>query len=362
MSTLASASPPSTPGAGPDLSIRARAPSPRRLSRKVLLAGAIAAASVVTLALFYGLSEHPRRNVAEAGAVAAAGGNPESISNAASQYEASDLPGGQLEPPQDIVWGDHPPPQPADLSPPQDANWRGGGANAVPAQSAPDPQTLARASPIIFPGRDQARGAERGDDARLDSQLLPPRSRYEVVAGSVIPAALVTALNSDLPGAVIAQVTSNVYDSVSGDYLLIPQGSRLIGEYRSAPSYGDRRLLLAWNRLIFPNGWSISLRGMQGADPSGASGVRDQTDNHLGRLAGAVGLSAIVSAVADNAQNDNADSLGQSVGDAAAAEAARTGGRIIDRELQVRPTLRVRAGASVRVLVTRDIQLRPYRM
>jgi type IV secretory pathway VirB10-like protein len=134
-----------------------------------------------------------------------------------------------------------------------------------------------------------------------------------------------------------------------------------MGEYRAAPSYGDRRLLLVWNRLIFPNGWSISLRGMQGADPSGAAGVRDSVDNHLGRLAGAVGLSAIVSVVADNAQNDDQNSFSQSVGDAAASEAARTGGRIIDRELQVRPTLRVRAGASVRVLVTRDIQLRPYR-
>lgn len=357
MSTLASA-----PTPGPDLSIRARSPSPRRLSRKVLLAGAIAAASVVTLALFYGLSDRPRRNAAEAQAVAAAGGPPESISNAASQYEASDLPGGRLDPPQDIVWGDHPPPQPAELAPPQDASWRGGGANPGAAPAAPDPQSVARASPIIFSNRDQARGASREEDGRLDAQLVPPRSRYELISGSVIPAALVTALNSDLPGSIVAQVTSNVYDSVSGQYLLIPQGARLIGEYRSAPTYGDRRLLLVWNRLIFPNGWSISLRGMQGTDPSGASGLRDQTDNHLGRLAGAVGLSAVVSVVADNAQNDDEHSLGQSVGDAAAAEAARTGGRIIDRELQVRPTLRVRAGASVRVLVTRDIQLRPYRM
>jgi len=358
MSTLASA--PQTPG--PDLSIRAPRPSPRRLSRKVLLAGAIAAASVVTLALFYGLSERPRRNAAEADAVAAAGGPPESIRNASSQYQATDLPEGRLDPPQDIVWGDHPPPQPAELAPPQDASWRGGDGASGSAPSAPDPQTVARTSAIMFAGRDQARGASRDDDGRLDAHLVPPRSRYELISGSVIPAALVTALNSDLPGAVIAQVTSNVYDSVSGQYLLIPQGARLIGEYRSAPSYGDRRLLLVWNRLIFPNGWSISLRGMQGTDPSGASGLRDQTDNHLGRLAGAVGLSAIVSVVADNAQNDDEGSLGQSVGDAAAAEAARTGGRIIDRELQVRPTLRVRAGASVRVLVTRDIQLRPYRM
>lgn len=357
MSTLASA--PQTPG--PDLSIRARAPSPRRLSRKVLLTGAIAAASVVTLALFYGLSEHPRHSGAEAEATAAAGGPPESIRNAPNQYAANDLSEGRLDPPEDIIWGDHPPP-PAELAPPQDASWRSAGGGPAASQVAPDPLAAARSSPIIFSGRDQARGDAREDDGRLDAQLVPPRSRYEVVAGSVIPAALVTALNSDLPGAVIAQVTSNVYDSVSGDYLLIPQGSRLMGEYRAAPSYGDRRLLLVWNRLIFPNGWSISLRGMQGADPSGAAGVRDSVDNHLGRLAGAVGLSAIVSVVADNAQNDDQNSFSQSVGDAAAAEAARTGGRIIDRELQVRPTLRVRAGASVRVLVTRDIQLRPYRM
>jgi type IV secretory pathway VirB10-like protein len=358
MSTLTSA--PQTPG--PDLSIRARAPRPRRLSRKVLLAGAIAAASVVTLALFYGLSERPRRNAAEADAVAAAGGPPESIRNASSQYAASDLPEGRLDPPEDIIWGDHPPPPAAELAPPQDTSWRSAGGGPAASQAAPDPLAAARASPIIFAGRDQARGDARQDDGRLDAQLVPPRSRYELIAGSVIPAALVTALNSDLPGAVIAQVTSNVYDSVSGDYLLIPQGARLMGEYRATPSYGDRRLLLVWNRLIFPNGWSISLRGMQGADTSGASGVRDSVDNHLGRLAGAVGLSAIVSVVADNAQNDDQNSFSQSVGDAAAAEAARTGGRIIDRELQVRPTLRVRAGASVRVLVTRDIQLRPYRM
>lgn len=359
MSTLASA--PQTPG--PDLSIRAHSPSPRRLSRKVLLAGAIAAASVVTLALFYGLSERPRRNSAETAAVAAAGGPPESIQNASSQYDASDLPQARLDPPRDIIWGDHPPPDRAELSPPQEASWRGGGANPGGASAAPDPQSLARASPIIFAGRDQARAAgAREDDTRLDTRLVPPRSRYELISGAVIPAALVTALNSDLPGNVIAQVTSNVYDSVSGNYLLIPQGARLIGEYRAGPAYGDRRLLLVWNRLVFPNGWSISLHGMQGTDPSGASGLRDQTDNHLGRLAGAVGLSAVVSVVADNAQNDDEHSFGQSVGDAAAAEAARTGGRIIDRELQVRPTLRVRAGASVRVLVTRDIQLRPYQM
>jgi type IV secretion system protein VirB10 len=109
------------------------------------------------------------------------------------------------------------------------------------------------------------------------------------------------------------------------------------------------------------NGWSINLRGMEGSDPSGAAGLRDRTDQHLDRLAGAIGLSAIISVIANEAEDDSEGSFGQSVGDAAAQEAARTGGRIVDRELSVRPTLRIRAGGAVRVLVTRDIQLRPYR-
>ncbi|HCK83094.1 MAG TPA: conjugal transfer protein TrbI, partial [Hyphomonadaceae bacterium] len=224
----------------------------------------------------------------------------------------------------------------------------------------PDPQVIARTSPILFGGNRANENAPTDGD-RLNSELTPPRSRYEIQAGQVIPAALVTALNSDLPGRVIAQVTAPVYDSVSGDHLLIPQGARLIGTYDNGANYGDQRLLLVWNRLILPNGWSIDLQGMEASDPSGASGLRDRTDNHLGRLAGAIGLSAIISVVANESEDSEGGSLTQSVGDAAAQQAAQTGARIVDRELAVRPTLRVRAGAPVRVLVTRDIVgLRPY--
>lgn len=328
------------------------------------MAGAIIAASIVTLALFFGLSERPARAVRQAEAQAAAGGPPDSIRNAASQYAATDLPNAELDAPRDMLWGDHAPPEQSTLTPPEDPAWStsqptGPGARAA-NQIPPDPQAIARASPIMFgaaAGRESL-DARIDDDARLDARLTPPRSRYELIAGSVIPAALVTELNSDLPGRAIAQVTANVYDSVSGEHLLIPQGARLMGTYESDTSYGDRRLLLVWNRLIFPNGWSIRLSNMEGSDPTGAAGLNDRTDNHLGRLARAVGLSAIISVVAENSQNDNEDNLGQSVGDAAAAEAARTGGRIVDRELTVRPTLRIRAGGAVRVLVTRDIVFR----
>ncbi|MDZ4690304.1 TrbI/VirB10 family protein [Terricaulis sp.] len=339
--------------APPDISIRAKPPSPRRLSRKVLLGGALTMAAIIAFAVLYGLSERPdRRRVADAQSAALAG-PPDSIRLAPQSYGAEDL--GAI--------GVDAEPNAADLEPPEGELW-----NAAPAPppareppSAPDAEAVARGAPILFTLTDVEPGATATDSDRLPSRLSPPRSRFELLAGAVIPAALQTELNSDLPGRVIAQVTAPVFDSVTGRHLLIPQGARLIGAYDNATNYGDRRLLLVWQRLILPNGWSINLEGMQATDASGASGLRDRVDNHFDRLAAAIALSAIISVVANEAEDNEAETLTQSVGDAAAQQAAATGGRIVDRELAVRPTLRVRAGAPVRVLVTRDIVLRPYR-
>lgn len=350
--------------AEPEIAIRARPPSPKRLSRKVLLTGTLIAGAIIAFALVSGLSERPDRRQAAEQNASAASGPPDSIAQASSQYDASALPNARFE--AELR-------EEAELAPPSDPLWgnAGGGAPArqnagAPADAAPDQQTIARTSPITFGGGGNAEAnathARDDGEARLEAALTPPRSRYEIQAGHVIPAALVTGLNADLPGRVIAQVTAPVFDSVSGDYLLIPQGSRLIGTYDNGVAYGDRRILLSWNRLILPNGWSINLREMNAADPSGAAGLSDRTDNHLDRLAGAIGLSAIISVIANESEDDQeSGSLAQSVGDAAAQQAAQTGGRIVDRELNVRPTLSVRPGAPVRVLVTRDIQLRPYR-
>lgn len=355
----AAAAPSASPHADPpDISIRARPPSPRRLSRKVLLGGALVMAAIIAFAVLYGLSERPDRRQAADAQRAAAAGPPESIRLAPQSYGAEQL--GAIESegePVDVV-----------LQPPQGEMWAGGAPPAPTreAPSAPDPESIARVAPILFEGSNAsgAPAAALGDGAnadRLPARLSPPRSRFEVLAGAVIPAALQTELNSDLPGRVIAQVTAPVFDSVTGQHLLIPQGARLIGAYDNATNYGDQRLLLVWQRLILPNGWSINLQGMEGADATGAAGIRDRTDNHVDRLAAAVALSAIISVVANESEDDGEQSLSQSVGDAAAQQAASTGGRIVDRELSVRPTLRVRAGAPVRVLVTRDIVLRPYR-
>ncbi|QGZ94959.1 TrbI/VirB10 family protein [Terricaulis silvestris] len=345
----------------PQLALRSKPPSPKRLSRKVLLAGALLAGTVIVFALVYGLSERPDRRAAqEEAAVAAAGGPPESIRGASDQYGANDLvmPAGY----EDGLFASEETPG---LTAPQDAVWGGGapeaGQHVASGRAEPDPQTVARASAILFT-QDGAAASEVDADARLNARLTPPGSRYEIKAGDVIPAALLTALNSDAPGRVIAQVTAPVYDTVSGQHLLIPQGARLLGTYDNGVTYGDRRLVLVWNRLILPNGWSINLREMNASDPTGAAGLRDRTDHHLDRLGIAIGLSAIISVIANEAEDeDEQGTLAQSVGDAAAQQAAQTGARIVDRELTVRPTLRARAGAPVRVLVTRDVELRPYR-
>lgn len=350
-----------TPDSPPNLSLRSQPPSPKRLSRKVVFAGLILAGLVITFALISGLSEQPdRRGDAAENAVAAAGGPPESIQQASADYDARALIGGSLV---DLdadpltATGD-------ELLPPSDPMWANAGApppgGSGVREAAPDPLEAARASPILFTGREESARAGQDTD-RLDARLSPPRSRYELQAGHVIPAALVTALNSDLPGRVIAQVTAPVYDTVTGDHLLIPQGSRLIGTYRDGARYGDRRILLAWNRLILPNGWSINLQNMDASDPSGASGLTDRTDNHIDRLAAAIALSSIITVAANEVEDNESNGILPSLGDAAAQQAAQTGSRIVDRELTVRPTLRVRVGAPVRVLVTRDIQLRPYR-
>lgn len=359
----------------PVTAIRAAPPKPKRLSRKTLMAGALALSAIVAFALVTGLSDRDRTRAAnEDSQPVQPASPPESVRIAQSEYSADDL-APPLEEGHDYLWGDHRP----EGEPPLDA-----AANAAVSPPSPSPleaeADAARISAIRFgadvrrPIAPQADGAgapgpgaafiasQRGrDDGVLDATYRPPRSPYTIQAGSTISAALVTALNSDQPGRVVAQVTEDVYDSVSGDHLLIPQGARLLGTYHAATSHGDQRLLIVWNRLVMPNGWSIALRGMPGTDAAGASGVRDTVDAHLGRIAVASLLSGVLSVAANEAEDDDSNQLSESVGNAAAQEAARVGGRIIDRELSVRPTLRIRAGAQVRVLVSQDIVLRPYR-
>ena len=192
-------------------------------------------------------------------------------------------------------------------------------------------------------------------------RVQPPASPHVLQAGSVIPAALITGLRSDLPGEVTAQVTEDVYDSPTGKTLLIPQGTRLIGEYDAQVSFGQSRALLVWTRLIMPNGTSIVLERQPGVDTAGYAGLEDQVDNHWGMLFKAAILSTILSVGAEAGTSNSENNLAQAIRSGASQSINQAGDRVVGRSLNVQPTITIRPGFPVRVLVTRDLVLEPYR-
>ena len=187
-----------------------------------------------------------------------------------------------------------------------------------------------------------------------------PASKSVLQAGAVIPAALLTGLRSDLPGQITAQVTEAVYDSSTGKILLIPQGARLIGQYDAQVSFGQSRALLVWNRIVMPNGRSVVLERQPGADPQGYAGLEDQVDNHWGSLFKAALLSTILSVGSEAGASNNQNSLVDSIRRGSSDSISQTGRQVVGRSLQVQPTITVRPGFPVRVIVTRDLVIEPY--
>jgi type IV secretion system protein VirB10 len=186
----------------------------------------------------------------------------------------------------------------------------------------------------------------------------PPASPYVIQAGSVVPAALITGIRSDLPGQITAQVTQNVYDSPTRRFLLIPQGSRLIGQYDSEVSFGQERILLAWDRLIFPGGESIVLERQPGADAAGFAGLQDRVDHHWGNVARAALVSTLLGIGAEVGRGDE-DRIVAAVRRGAQDSVNQAGQQIVQRELGLRPTLTIRPGHPLQVVVTRDLLLAP---
>ncbi|MET4296278.1 type IV secretory pathway VirB10-like protein [Bradyrhizobium sp. LB8.2] len=191
---------------------------------------------------------------------------------------------------------------------------------------------------------------------RLEAKASP----YVVQAGTVIAAALITGIRSDLPGQVTAQVTEAVYDSPSGKYLLVPQGAKLIGQYDSSVAFGQSRILLVWTRIIMPDGNSIVLERQPGADTGGYAGLEDEVDNHWGMLFKAAALSTMLSVGAEAGTSQNENNLVQAIRSGASNSISQTGQQIVQRQLNIQPTLTVRPGFPVRVIVTRDLVLAPY--
>jgi type IV secretion system protein VirB10 len=199
------------------------------------------------------------------------------------------------------------------------------------------------------------------DKRTVSSERLEgPASKYIVQAGSVIPAALLTGIRSDLPGQVTGQVTENVYDSPTGRYLLVPQGSKLIGVYDSQVSFGQSRVLLVWTRMIFPNGRSIVLERQAGADPEGYAGLEDQVDYHWDRLFMAAALSTLLGVGSELGASNTDSDIVRALRRGSADSLNQTGQQIVRRNLNVQPTLTIRPGFPVRVIVNRDLVLAPY--
>jgi len=193
-----------------------------------------------------------------------------------------------------------------------------------------------------------------------EGRLARLASRYIVQAGSVIPAALITGIRSDLPGEITAQVTDNVYDSPSGKFLLIPQGARLIGQYDSQISFGQSRVLLVWTRIIMPNGTSIVLEHQPGADSAGYAGLEDEVDYHWGNLVKAAAISTLLGIGSELVLNSN-NAVVQALRTGAENTVNQTGQTLVSRQLNVQPTLTIRPGFPVRVVVNRDLVFVPYK-
>ncbi|HQS44911.1 MAG: conjugal transfer protein TraI [Rhizobiales bacterium 24-66-13] len=384
-----------TPVVPPDLRLRGEKPRVTRLSRRVLIVLAGASALAIAGALGYALQTRDR---------AGAGQELLSTQNRPSADGLAGLPKDYTGlPRQAPPLG---PPLPGDLGRP--ILNAGAAPNTVVPATTPDPEVqrlaqekeAARVSrlfaqtgqqsqgvaPVVQPvaaGTDvaasptppvDAGSAQNMQDRKsaflnvaTDKRTVSPdrlqakASPYVVQAGTVIPAALITGIRSDLPGQITAQVTEAVYDSPTGRYLLIPQGAKLIGQYDSSVAFGQSRLLLVWTRLIMPDGASIVLERQPGADTGGYAGLEDEVDNHWGMLFKAAVLSTLLSVGAEAGTSQNENNLVQAIRSGASNSISQTGQQIIQRQLNIQPTLTIRPGFPVRVIVTYDLVMTPYK-
>lgn len=200
----------------------------------------------------------------------------------------------------------------------------------------------------------------------LASKKSPQLSPFEVKTGTVIPAVLITGVNSELPGKMKAQISENVYDTATGKYLLIPQGATLIGDYSSNVVYGQSRVLVAWNRIVFPDGHTLNLGNMNGIDREGYSGFQDEVDNHYFRIFGsALIMSSITGGVAVSS-NNKGNQMTQTPSDQMIAamidQLGQVGIQMIQKNLNIAPTIMIRSGYKFNVFVTKDMKLEPLKI
>lgn len=191
--------------------------------------------------------------------------------------------------------------------------------------------------------------------------LQTPASPHQVMAGSVIAASLITGVNSDLPGLVVAQVTENLYDTVTGQTLLIPQGARLIGTYDSVVAFGQSRALLVWQRIILPDGSSIQIDNLPANDAAGYAGLEDDVDYHTWQLLKGIAMATLLGVGTELSFGSNESDLVSAIRESTQQNAAQAGQRLTEKNLNIQPTITIRPGWPLRIVVQRDIVLRPYK-
>jgi type IV secretion system protein VirB10 len=200
-------------------------------------------------------------------------------------------------------------------------------------------------------------------ETRNSGNLQLPASPYQVMAGTVIAGALVTGIQSDLPGDVIGTVTEPVYDTATGKHLLIPQGSRVLGRYSSQVSYGQSRVQVVWNRIILPDTSSLTLDNLVGTDPAGYSGLEDGVDWHWDRVFAGAALTTLLGIGAELAapeNRQNGDRIIIAGRDGLQDSVNQVGQEMTRRNMNIQPTLTERPGLPMRIIVNRDLVLRPY--
>lgn len=190
--------------------------------------------------------------------------------------------------------------------------------------------------------------------------LQTPASPYQVMAGSVIAASLITGINSDLPGLVTAQVTENVYDTATGSTLLIPQGSRLIGTYDSVVAFGQSRALLVWQRIVLPNGRSVEIDNLPATDSAGYAGLADDVDYHTWQLMKGIAMATLLGVGTELTFGSNESDLVRAIRESTQQNVAQAGQRLTEKNLNIQPTITIRPGWPLRIVVQKDIILQPY--
>ncbi|HFH4003642.1 MULTISPECIES: TrbI/VirB10 family protein [Pseudomonas] len=245
-----------------------------------------------------------------------------------------------------------------------------GGASALaafdPLSAGPASVAVQPADPTAVQNRQDQKEAflkAGSTETRTSGNLALPTSPYQVMAGTVIAGALVTGIKSDLPGDVIATVTEPVFDTATGKFLLIPQGSRILGRYNSQVSYGQSRVQVVWNRIILPDTSSLTLDNLVGTDPAGYAGLEDDVDWHWKRIVAGAVLTTLLGVGAELAAPENRQDGNRIViagRDSAQDSINQVGQEITRRNMNIQPTLTERPGLPVRIIVNRDLVLRPY--